>query len=66
MNANEKNFLAVGSALKAIVVRCESQQIRIDGLVATVSTLTERVALLEVSLLRARAASAGHGPSVRT
>ena len=62
---NHRNTVAVEQALKTFTEKVLAQQERIDGLVATVGTMNERMNALERTILQQRAAMAGHGPTVR-
>ena len=62
---NRRNTESVKQALNDLTDRVLLQQQRIDGLLATVGTLSSRVLALEQLILVDRAVRAGHGPTVR-
>ncbi len=61
---NRRNTLTVEQVLKELNEKVLSQQIRIDGLVSTISSLMERLNGLELSVLMMRVNLTGKGPSV--
>lgn len=61
---NQRNAIALEQANRDLTERVLAQQIRIDGLVATMSSMQERMSALETQLNHMRAAAAGRGPSV--
>lgn len=64
MDLNRRNTAAVEQQLKEQDKIIREQQVRIDGLVSSLSSLQERMNLLEQSLNMMRAMLAGRGPSV--
>jgi hypothetical protein len=58
-----KNADSVMAALTSMTLKMEDQQIRIDGLNAFVSTLSNRLNALEQSLALEKAKAMGHGPT---
>lgn len=64
MDLNRRNTAAVEQQLKEQDKIIREQQIRIDGLLSSLSSLQERINLLEQSLNMMRAMLAGRGPSV--
>ena len=65
MSVESRNAAAVVQALSAAEARTFAQEVRLDGLVATVGGLLERMAALERMVMVGKAASVGHGPTVR-
>lgn len=63
MSVTERNILALEQSVKNLTERVFSQQTRIDGLVATVGTLIERMTALETALMQMRIAAIGRGPT---
>lgn len=63
MDLARRNAEAVAETLKEMDARVRAQQIRIDGLVATMSGLLVRLEALERLMLLRRAEAAGHGPT---
>lgn len=61
---DKRNTAAVEQQLKEYSVRVLAQQVRIDGLVATMGGMQERLNALELSLNMMRAQIAGRGPTV--
>lgn len=64
MDLNRRNTAAVEQQLKEQDKIIREQQVRIDGLLSSLSSLQERINLLEQSLNMMRAMLAGRGPSV--
>jgi hypothetical protein len=62
---SRRNTASVELAMKALVTRVEEQQIRIDGLMNTNSTLAARIDALEMLVRTRQAASMGSGPTVK-
>lgn len=60
-----RNAAAQQQALADMDARLRAQQIRIDGLNATVTMLQRRVDDMEATFNLARVAAVGRGPSVR-
>lgn len=60
-----RNTSAVEQALKALTATVEAQQIRIDGLMHTNSTLAARVDAMELMVRTHQAKAMGTGPSVK-
>lgn len=61
---DKRNTAAAAQSIKEFDEIVREQQIRIDGLVATVSNLQARLNQLEQSLAMMRVAAQGRGPSV--
>ena len=62
-NIDRRNTAAVEQTVKEFTEKSFAQQVRIDGLVATVGGLLERVSALETSLNLLRVAITGRGPT---
>lgn len=60
-----KNTTALNQAITNLSAQVYAQQIRIDGLVAAMSGLLDRMAWLEQLVTAHKAAVTGHGPTVR-
>ena len=60
---NEKNQVAVEQSIKDLTAKVYDQQVRIDGLNATISSVFDRLNALETTLNLIRAAQFGHGPT---
>lgn len=63
MSLNARNTAAVEQELKALGELVRAQQVRIDGLVATISGLQERLGQQEQALALIRARLIGTGPT---
>lgn len=61
---NRKNTAAVEQELKAQGETIRAQQVRMDGLLATMSSLQERLNMMEQAVCLMRAKMAGSGPGV--
>lgn len=61
---NRRNTAAVEQQLKDITEICREQKIRIDGLVATMASMQERMNAQELAISMMRVKQAGKGPSV--
>jgi esterase/lipase len=62
---NKKNTIAIQQELKRLADQAYEQQKRIDGLLATISTLFDRINKLELIIQIQKATMIGHGPSVK-
>lgn len=62
---NRRNTATVEQALKKMQIHLLDQQIRIDGLNAAMSTISERMNFLEKLLIEHKVKSTGTGPTVK-
>jgi len=62
---SRKNASAIQQIIEQLNVRVYEQQKRIDGLVSTISTLSERLNKIELMVQVQKSISYGHGPSVK-
>ena len=60
---NKRNTETVEQALKDMYSKIQEQQIRIDGLLNTLSILSAKLNTLELTLMLQKAKSMGTGPS---
>jgi uncharacterized coiled-coil protein SlyX len=61
-----RNTEAVSQALRELTDKVFSQQRQLDGMVATMGSMNERMASLERTIMIQRALMTGHGPTVVT
>lgn len=62
---NKRNTLIVEQALKEIKTEILNQHIRIDGLNAVMSTMSERMNFLEKLVIEHKVKTLGTGPTVK-
>lgn len=62
---NRKNTNAVQQTLQHLSDKVYEQHQRIDGLMATISTLADKINKLELMIQIHKATTFGHGPSVK-
>lgn len=60
----DRNMAAMEQAIKELTVRVLGQQMRIDGLVATMGSMVQRMNSLDRVVNLQKAAISGHGPTV--
>lgn len=63
MNINERNALALAQAIEDVTTKVRMVQVRMDGLIATLGTLSGRLDVLERLVGLAHARRLGHGPT---
>lgn len=62
---NERNTETVEQVLREINDKIYKQEVHINGLNNTISTLYERINLLEKMVFEQKIKSSGHGPTVK-
>ena len=62
---NHRNTITIEQVLKDMDIKILSQQIRINGLNAAISTTNERINQLEQMVFLQKVQSTGRGPSVK-
>lgn len=65
ISLNRRNTSAVKEELKNVNAKLAAQKVQIDGLLSTITTLSERLNKIELSEHMRRAMAAGNGPSVK-
>jgi len=65
MSNNERNTLAFKEAIAALQVADHAKQVRIDQLHTALLSMSERMTSLERMIVSSKAASVGHGSSVK-
>lgn len=62
---NRRNTLSVELVLKEMTINIQNQQIRMDQMINTIGSMSQRLTILENLLILEKVRNTGTGPSVR-